>query len=391
MKKRKVCFIITSFIHYSRSFLILDELKKREDIELSIILGGVVLLERFASQSFNLRKILKEDGFDNIHEVYFNVDGDNSLVKAKTVGLGIIEFSTALYQINPDLIVVRGDRFEILSAVTAAVNMNIAIAHIEGGDVSGTIDESIRHAVTKLSHLHFVTNDDAKKRVLHMGENPEMVFNFGSPEVEIIQNYEKSGLETKDSDLNILGSGKEFNPTEEYLMVMYHPVVTELESISENTRNLLAAVHKTTKQAIWFWPNFDAGSEIISHELRRFNNEQEHHSIRFMRYLPPKKFISLLAGTACLIGNSSSGIKESSYLGIPVVNIGSRQGSRLQAENVVNCGNESKEIEESIYRQCKVGRYKSSDIYKSQGTAFKIASKIAQVDISVQKKFFEKS
>lgn len=388
-KKRKICFIITSFIHYSRSFLILDELKKREDVELSIILGGVVLLERFASQSFDLRKILKKDGFENIHEVHFNVDGDNPIAKAKTVGLGIIEFSTALYQIKPDVLLVRGDRFEVLSAVAAAVNMNIPVAHIEGGDVSGTIDESIRHAITKLSHFHFVTNGDAYKRVVRMGENPENIFNFGSPEIEVVEVMKNKGLELEKLQISHLGSGQEFDHHQDYILVLYHPVTTEIEELSESTQNLLEAIHENGIRTIWFWPNFDAGSEIISHQLRKFNNDVSDHNIHFMRYLPPKEFLTLLAHAKCLVGNSSAGIKECSYLGVPVVNVGNRQKNRLAGENVMHASPEKKEIAQALEQQLEKGRYEPSSIYSGDKTSFEIARALVEFPLYVQKHFHE--
>lgn len=163
--KRKICFVMTSLIHYSRNLLILEELKKREDVELHIIIAGTALLPKYASSHTKIKEILKSEGFNNIYEVYFTLEGDNNVVKSKTVGLGIIEFSLIFNNINPDLLLVRGDRFEVLSAATAASLMNIPIAHIEGGDVSGTIDESIRHTVTKLSHIHFATSELSKKRI----------------------------------------------------------------------------------------------------------------------------------------------------------------------------------------------------------------------------------
>ena len=191
VRKRKVCFIITSFIHYSRNLLILDELKKRKDVDLHIIIGGTALLSKCSARHAYVREMLEADGFKNLYEVYFNLEGDNNVVKAKTAGLGMIEFSLLFNHIRPDLVVVRGDRFEVLSAATAAFYMNIPIAHIEGGDVTGTLDESIRHSITKLAHLHFATNDQAYNRILKMGEPEKYVFNYGSPDIEVVKVFGK--------------------------------------------------------------------------------------------------------------------------------------------------------------------------------------------------------
>lgn len=387
MKKRKICFIITSLIHYSRNFLILDELKKRKDVDLYIILGGIAISPHYTSTHFNVKEILKKEGHKNIFELYFNMEGDNHVVKTKTIGTGIIEFSSIFNIINPDLVVVRGDRFEMLSAAVAAANMNITLAHIEGGDISGTIDESIRHAITKLSHYHFTTNGDSKKRVIKMGEAKSRVFNFGSPDIEVVRNVSEKPIFSRKLDMTRVGSGANFNQENDFLMVMYHPVTSETEAIAENTKNLLEAINELKVQALWFWPNFDAGAEKISHEIRSFKERMKDIKIRFLRYLPPREFLSLLSKTRCLIGNSSSGIKECSYMGIPVVNIGNRQNGRLKPENVIDCGNNKSEIIKSIKKQLEKGRYKPSKIYHYNNTSKEISNVLANCDLIIQKKF----
>lgn len=385
--KRRICFVMTSFIHYSRNLLILEELNKRPDVELHIIIGGAVLLSKYASKYSNIEEILKNDGFANIHEVYFNLEGSKGVTKAKTAGLGVIEFSSLYEKIKPDLVVVRGDRFEVLSAALAAAYMNIPIAHIEGGDVSGTIDESVRHAITKLAHIHFATNEPARERVLRMGEQPQYVFNFGSPEIEVA--FKLANGNGNEVDLSQTGSGALLAPDANFLMVMYHPVTTELEKISSYTKILLEAVHGLDLPTLWFWPNYDAGAEEISHELRIFANNVSGHKIRFMRYLPPKKFLSLLKNTSCLVGNSSAGIKECSYLGIPVVNVGSRQKNRLRADNVMDVEHQVDAIREAVQKQTNVNRYPSSSLYWANDTSRKIAEILATIDLYIQKSFID--
>ncbi len=391
-KKRRVCFVITSFIHYSRNILILEELNRREDIDLHIIIGGTALLSKYASKYGNIKTLLKNDGFTKIYELYFNIEGDNPTVKAKTAGLGIVEFSTLFNNIRPDIVMIRGDRFEVLSATLAAAYMNIPIAHIEGGDVSGTIDESVRHAISKLSHLHFVTNEDAKNRLVRMGENPKYIFHFGSPDVELVSKLSKQGLSLKDLDMKKTGSGAHIDLTEGFLMVMYHPVwkdTSEVKKISKNTKMLLELVHEMGHPVLWFWPNVDLGAEDISHEIRRFNDTVDNHKIKFMRYVPPKIFLALLNNAKCLIGNSSSGVKECSYLGIPVVNVGFRQNGRLRANNVIDVAHEREDIKKAIHKQIKVSRYPSSEIYYKKDTAKKIAQVVASAPVDIQKYFFD--
>lgn len=384
--RRKICFVITSFIHYSRSFLILEELRKRSDVELHIVIGGAALLSKYTARHAYVKDILERDGYTNLYEMYFNLEGDTPVTKAKTTGLGVIEFSTLFNTIKPDLIVVRGDRFEVLAASIAGAYMNIPIAHIEGGDLSGTLDESVRHAITKLAHIHFVTNEPAQKRIVRMGENEHYVYNFGSPEIEVVHSIAK-GKHTV--SLQETGSGAEIALQKDFLMVMFHPVHGEGDAVREHTKMLLSAVHETGMPVLWFWPNFDAGSEAIAHELRRFKEEVKDHKIHFTRYLPPRDFITLLRDSRCLIGNSSAGIKETSYLGVPVVNVGSRQNQRLRAPNVMDVPYDTHAIKRAIDVQLQKGRYEVSDIYFKKGTGKNIAKVLATVPLYTQKTFID--
>ncbi len=368
--------------------LVLEELKKRSDIDLHIIIGGTALLPKYSSKYAFVRNILESEGFKNLYEVYFNLEGDSAAVKAQTAGLGLIEFAHLFNNIKPDVVVVRGDRFEVLSAATAASYMHIPIAHIEGGDVTGTLDETVRHSITKLAQIHFVTSEQARRRVIQMGEHRDYVFNFGSPEIEVVQKVVQ-GTETV--DLSDTGSGAPINPGATYLMVMYHPVSTDRAELKGHTNALLKAVHEIGLPTLWFWPNFDLGAEEISHELRVFNDTVKDHRIRFLRYLPPKHFLTLLKNTSCLVGNSSAGIKECSYLGIPVVNVGTRQAGRLRGDNVVDAAEETGALKRTIRRQLAVGKYPPSRIYSGNGTSKNIAKTLATTKLYIQKKFYEKT
>lgn len=387
-KKRKICFVITSFIHYSRSLLVLEELNKDNNIDLHIIIAGTALLPKYSSHSAHVQKMLKTDGFRNLYEVHFNLEGSQPVVKAKTTGLGVIEFSSLYNQIMPDLVVVRGDRFEMLGAALAASLMNIPIAHIEGGDVTGTIDESIRHAVTKLAHIHFATNESSKKRIIRMGERPDYVFNVGSPEVEVVMKLGDNELDTR--ALQNTGSGAHVDAGKDFIMISYHPVTTEIDQLAGYTQTLLQAIHELNIPALWFWPNFDAGAEEnISRELRVFNDTVKTHNIKFMRYIPPRQFLALLKRAKCLVGNSSAGLKECSYIGVPVVNIGTRQKNRLRGENVLDVSYEKKAIMNGIEQQVRVGKYPVSDAYRALDTSRKIAETLANADLYIQKSFVD--
>lgn len=383
--KRKICFIITSPIHYSRNLTILDELKRRKDVELHVAVGGMALLSKYVSRAADILKMLENDGFNNLHEAFFYLEGDKAISKAKTTGLGIIEFSSVLNMIKPDVVVVRGDRFEVLAAAISAAYLNIPLAHIEGGDLSGNIDESVRHAITKLSHIHFATNEFSKKRIIKMGENPKYVFNFGSPDLEVVSMFAEKPIDIK---INT-GSGYQMDFSKPYIIVIFHPITTEVETLVKKTNILLNVVKAMDMQTIWFWPNADTGAEEISHELRKFKDNNPDSKIRFMRYLPPASFFPLLNKSKCLVGNSSAGIKECSYLGIPVVNVGTRQNSRLRAENIIDTDFNKDDILKAIKKQMQLNRYNSSKIYYIKDTGKKIAKTLATINLYVQKKFFE--
>jgi hypothetical protein len=233
-------------------------------------------------------------------------------------------------------VVICGDRFEQLAIAMAAAYLNKTIAHIEGGDVSGSIDESVRHAITKLAHFHFVTNEDAERRVLAMGEDPKYVFNTGSLDVEVASELEAA---ITNETINRYGVGHEVDVTRPFLMVIQHPVTTERQN-RRHVEETLKAVTALAMPTIWIWPNPGRRYRRSGGSAAQFPRERRHQAdtMRFITDLPVNEFIALLKGTACLIGNSSAGIKECSFLGTPVVNIGMRQQGRLHADNVDPCG-----------------------------------------------------
>ncbi len=382
--KRKICFVITSKIHYSRSKFLLEELNNHPDIDLQIVLGGSALLEQYG----NVEPFLIADGYQIKARILMSVSGGSVMSMAKTSGLGLIEFSSVLESLNPDIVLVRGDRFEILPLVTAAVYMNKMVAHIEGGDLTGTIDESVRHAVTKLSHIHFATNEDSKKRIIKMGENPDYVFNVGDPAIELLHRH-RSSITNK--SINTLGVGDIVDVDKPFVIVMFHPVTTEIEKSQTDINNLLKAVSKIKIPAIWFWPNIDAGGDVMSKAIRIFREQNNPQHIRFLKYISEDKFLGLLKKAKCLIGNSSSGVKESSYIGLPVVNIGSRQNGRYRSLNVVDVPScDTKEIYNAILKQCKKdGAYKKDHYYFKPNTSKNIVQILSSIPLYRQKRFID--
>jgi len=383
VQRRKICFPIMNRIHYARQKRLLQLLNRHPQIELQLVVGGSVLLDKYGHHFFSA---IKADGF-RVEETLFNIiEGGNHVTMAKTAGLTALEFANLLHKLNSDIVLIRGDRFEQMAIAMVAAYINKTVAHIEGGDLSGSIDESVRHAITKLAHIHFVTNNDARKRVIQMGEHPKYVFNVGSPDVEFASLVKKR---VDSYVVNNVGLGHEIDFREPYLMVMQHPVTTEYRN-REYEEILLEAVDDLNMQTIWFWPNIDAGTAEMAKAIRvyRESGQLKNNKIRFIIDLLPEDFIAVLKNAGVLVGNSSAGIKESSYFGIPVVNIGTRQNQRLRAQNVLDVGHAKTDVAKAIKKQISHGKYRSSNLYFKPNTSRKIVDVLVNIPLFSQKSFY---
>lgn len=307
---------------------------------------------------------------------------------AKSTGIGLIDISSIFANLNPDMVVIVGDRFEMMSATLAAAYMNIKVIHTMGGEVTGTIDEFIRHAITKFAHIHFPANEDAKKRIIKMGENKNYVFNVGCPRIDlIVHELKKNSNEVlKDFFKNYKGVGVEFNLIDEpFLLVSQHPVTTELGSNREQIEETLKTLNKLKINTIMFWPNSDAGSDDISVGIRSFRENNKCNWLHLLKNLPVDKYIHLMNKTKCLIGNSSSGIRDSAIIGTPVVNVGTRQNKRMRGNNVVQVNYNSKEIYRAIKKQIQHGKYSACKLYGDGTAGKKIANILANCNPPIQK------
>jgi UDP-hydrolysing UDP-N-acetyl-D-glucosamine 2-epimerase len=384
--KRRICFPITSRAYYGRSQLLIRKLHAHPQIELELMLGGSILLDKY---SRHIAEDIETGGF-NISGSFLNViEGGNHVAMAKTACLTALEFTNGLHTIDPDIVVICGDRFEQLAIAMSAAYLNVTLAHIEGGDVTGSIDESVRHAITKLSHIHFVTNNEARRRVLAMGEDPAYVFNTGSLDVELAARVTKV---VTSEQINAFGVGHAVDIGTPFLVVIQHPVTTERDN-RQHLETTLQAVAALAMPAIWFWPNPDAGTGEMSDTLRHVREQHgtltEH--MRFITNIPADDFVSLLRQAGCVVGNSSAGIKECSYLGTPVVNIGGRQQGRLTADHVLNVGYDAEAIRKAIETQLAHGRYAPSTIYHCPDTSDRMLDVLVNAELYVQKRFYEPS
>ena len=383
MAKRKICFPITSRAYYGRSQLLIKKLHAHPGIDLKLMLGGSILLDKY---SRHIADDIAAGGFEIEASLFNVIEGGNHVAMAKTACLTALEFTNTLHTSSPDLVVICGDRFEQLAIAMSAAYLNITIAHIEGGDVTGSIDESVRHAITKLAHIHLVTNEDAHRRVLAMGEDPAYVFNTGSLDVELAAHVSTT---ITSEHVNALGVGHDVDIAQPFLMVVQHPVTTEKDNRAhlETTLKVVASFALPT---IWFWPNPDAGTGEMADSLRHMREEHPELTahMRFITNVPANDFIALLAHASCLIGNSSAGIKECSFLGTPVVNIGARQQGRLAGEHVTHVGYDATEIGAAIATELAHGRYEPSHIYYKDNASETIANLLATTPLYTQKRFF---
>lgn len=337
---------------------------------------GAVLKNNFLAQN-----IIK-DGFKIDGKISLFLDGGTSETMAKSVGLGILKIVDELRRLKPDVVFVNADRFEMMAVAVAAAYLNIPIAHNEGGDVSGTIDESIRHAITKLSHIHFVATEASRKRVLQMGENPKSVFVVGSPAIDALKNLNLNSFSQE--FLN------KFNPAKPYLLMLLHPVATESgEQNSQTVKNLIKAIEALKMPTVLLGSNIDSGSDEVGKEIRKWYAEKNPDFVYFTKHLPPDDFYRLLAKASCAVGNSSSFIRESAFFGTPAVIVGSRQQNRDRGRNVIEVSIEPEKIQSAVNQQIKHGRYSSDQLFGDGKSSIKIAEILANFNPGIQKQFHE--
>jgi GDP/UDP-N,N'-diacetylbacillosamine 2-epimerase (hydrolysing) len=380
MKKRKVCVVVNSRANYGRIKSVLRAVQNHSDLDLTLIAGASALLWRFG----NVAEQIREDGFRVDAVIYSIIEGENPTTMAKSTGMGIMELATQFENIKPDIAITVADRFETMATAIAASYMNIPLAHTQGGEVTGSIDESVRHAITKLAHIHFPATTQARENIIRMGEDPAKVFLTGCPAIDIVADLDLTPPD--DLLLQYGGVGPDLDIHKPYLMVLQHPVTTEFGSGMAQINETLQAIKAMHMQTIWLWPNVDAGSDEISKGLRMFREKEKPDYVHFYRNFSVEHYAQLIGNCACLIGNSSSGIREGSFLGVPDVNIGTRQASREQADNCINTDYNHQEIEDAIRHHIKNGRFPSDTLYGDGQAGDRIADILADVDINIQKK-----
>ncbi len=377
---RKICVITGSRAEYGLLSGLMKAIHDDEELQLQVIATNMHLSPEFG---LTYREIEK-DGFTIDKKVEMLLSSDTPNATAKSVGLGTIGFADAYEDLKPDMIIVLGDRYEILSAVSTALFYKIPVAHLHGGEITeGAYDDSIRHAITKMSHLHFTSTEEYRNRVIQLGEHPDRVFNVGAIGIE---NIKKVSLMSKSE----LEESLCFEIGNKCLLVTYHPVTLENFTAEEQSKNLLAALDKYKDyQIIFTMPNSDTNGRIIMQEIEKYVEQNKERAIAF-KSLGLKRYLSALQYVTAVVGNSSSGIIEVPSFGIPILNIGNRQKGRIAAESVVNCGVNKDEILAGLEQVLKAEHKEIRNPYEGKNTTTDILQvlKSYQLEGLIQKTFY---
>lgn len=379
--KRKVCVVVTARPSYSRIKTAIKAIAEHKDLELQLVVAASALLDRYG----NTVKYIQNDGFEIAARVYMILEGENLVTSAKSTGLGMVEMATVFDNLKPDVVVTVADRYETLATAVAASYMNIPLAHVQGGEVTGSIDEKVRHAITKLSNLHFVSTQKASERVIRMGEDPDTVFVTGCPSIDLAADILESPELDFDPFVKYGGVGKEFDYSNGYLVVLQHPVTTEYEKSRQHISATLQAVHKLNVPTFWFWPNVDAGSDGTSKGIRAFREKHDIKNMHFFKNMEPDDFLRLVYNSRCIIGNSSVAIRECSYLGVGAVNIGTRQYGRDKGNNVTDVDYSKEHIYNAISKYLKGNKPQRDLLYGSSDAGKKIANLLTDLPLNINK------
>lgn len=378
---RKICVITGSRAEYGLLSGLMQAIKDESSLQLQVIATNMHLSPEFG---LTYREI-EEDGFQIDKKVEMLLSSDTANATTKSVGLGTIGFADALEELCPDLIVVLGDRYELLSVLTAATFNKIPVAHLHGGEITeGAYDNGIRHAITKLSHLHFTSTEDHRRRVIQMGECYDCVFNVGAPGIENIKRIKPLSKEELEQNLG-------FSLGDKCLLVTYHPVTLENDSAESQINNLLRALDRFGEYNIIFtYPNSDTDGKIIIAKINEYVHAHACNTLA-LSSLGLKRYLSTLHYVSAVIGNSSSGIIEVPSFGIPTLNIGIRQKGRTAARSVVNCGTTEEEISTGIHQVLNMKLEHVKNPYEKPDTVQVILNVLKSVNLEniIQKHFYD--
>lgn len=336
--KKKICVITGTRAEYGLLFWILKYLQQSQDLELQIIVTGMHLSPEFGLTYKNI----ENDGFKIDKKIEVILSSDSEIGISKSIGLGLISFAEAYAELDPDLILILGDRYEIFAAASAAMVSKIPIGHIHGGEAThGVIDEPIRHSITKMSHLHFAATEIYKNRIIQLGESPDKVFNVGTPGLDNI--YKLNLLDRKSFAESI-----NFTLNKKNALVTFHPVTFENNTSKVQFKEIINAVSKLDETNIIFTKsNSDTNGRIINEMIDDFVSKNPQRACAF-KSLGQLRYLSALRHVDFVLGNSSSGLTEAPSFKIPTIDVGDRQGGRIKAGSVINCEPKKEAILQAI-------------------------------------------
>lgn len=379
--KRKICVVLVDRANYGRLKPVMQAIHEHADLELQVIAAGTMVLERFDLPVRNVRA----DGFHIDGEIYIELEGSTPVTMAKSVGFAMMEFASEFQRLKPDLVLLIGDRYEMLAASIAAAYMNLCTAHIQGGEVSGSIDESARHAISKFSNFHFPSTHRSAEYLRRMGERPDTILAVGCPSSDIAKRMERA---LSSDVVNTKGSGPLLDLAKPFNLVVFHPTTTEYGGERGQMEELLAALDAVGMQVLLLWPNIDAGADHISKAIRVFRDNAKVSWLRTITNLTPEDYLRVLASASCAIGNSSSFVRDASYFGTPVVLVGRRQEGRETDEHVTRVTPDRQVILAATRAQLAHGRYAPSTLYGDGNVAIAIANSLATLQPYAQKRIY---
>jgi UDP-hydrolysing UDP-N-acetyl-D-glucosamine 2-epimerase len=379
LSRRTVCVVLVDRANYGRLKPVMREVQRHPKLELQVLAAGTMVLERFDYPT----RVVREDGFPVDEEIYIELEGSTPGTMAKSIGFGTVEFASAFQRLRPDVVLLIGDRYEALAAAVAAAYMNLCIVHLQGGEVSGSIDESARHAITKFAHFHVPSTWRSVEYVVRMGERPNTILGMGCPSSDIARQLDRV---LPPEIVNSRGSGAEIDVTRPFLLVIFHPTTTEYGGERQQMEQLLAALEELAVPTVLLWPNIDAGSDHVSKAIRSFRDRVKPTWLRTLINLPPEDYLKVLANAACAIGNSSSFVRDASYFGTPVVLVGDRQEGRETDVHVMRVPPSDAVVTSAIREQLARGRYPSSTLYGDGYVSKRVAAALADLTPYVQKR-----
>jgi len=375
---KRIVVCLTSRGNYATLGSVLHALHEEPSIELDIIVAGASMVEKFG----RLSEMLAEDGLEVTRELHNLLESGTPESTAKTTALSMLEFTNEMTRLEPDAVITIGDRYETMAVTLSASYLNIPVIHTHGGEITGSIDEKVRHATTKMADYHIVCTEQSKAIVEAMGERPERVSLTGDPSFDLpAEVLEMEG--PYDPQPEYEGDGAAIDVSEPYLVVQYHPVHTDYEREYDKAREVLEAVESVDMQVFWFRPNMDAGNREVTRAIEDFR-EESNAPFKFYVNLHPRDYLRLVKNAACYVGNSSVGIRECGFFGQPTVNIGQRQANREQGENVVNVPVDHDEIAEAIRHQTSVGSYPRSMLYGDGNAADRVTEIIVETELTLK-------